>query len=140
PHIMFPLPADTRLECNRLTLRIQPDEGIHLSFQTKVPDHGGMELAPADLDFSYARRYAGMAIPGAYERLLLDAMHGDATLFMRSDEIEKAWQIIEPFLKATERAGGPEPEVYPVGSLTPACAEKWLARENREWAAMTGCE
>jgi glucose-6-phosphate 1-dehydrogenase len=139
PHIMFPLPPGTQLQCNRLTLRIQPDEGIHLSFQTKVPDHGGMELAPADLDFSYARRYPDKPIPEAYERLILDAIHGDATLFMRSDEIEKAWQIMEPFLAATERRDAPEPEVYPVGTLSPACAEAMLARENREWAAMTGC-
>jgi glucose-6-phosphate 1-dehydrogenase len=135
PHLMFPLPPGTRLQCNRLAICIQPDEGIHVNFQTKVPDQD-MTLRPADLEFHYRNTYADVAIPEAYERLLLDAILGDATLFMRTDEIERAWEIIDPFLAATEQAAAPELEVYPAGSEGPATAEAFLAREGRAWFSL----
>jgi glucose-6-phosphate 1-dehydrogenase len=134
PHLMFPLPPGQTLQCNRLTLNIQPDEGIHLNFQTKVPDQN-MDMAPADLEFHYRSAYPNRAIPEAYERLLQDAIHGDAALFMRSDEIERAWQIIEPFLAAVERKDAPGLQTYAVGSNGPRCADELLAREGRAWVA-----
>jgi glucose-6-phosphate 1-dehydrogenase len=133
PHLMFPLPPGQSLQCNRLSLRIQPNEGIRLSFQSKVPDTEGVELKPADLHFEYRDTYGDTAIPEAYERLLLDAIQGDAALFMRSDEIERAWAIMDPAIAAVERDGGPTPESYPVGSFGPKCAEELLGRDGRRW-------
>jgi glucose-6-phosphate 1-dehydrogenase len=135
PHLMFPLPPGVTLGCNRLTLCIQPDEGIHLNFQTKAPEQG-MVLRPADLEFHYRQRYPGMPIPDAYERLLLDALQGDAALFMRSDEIERAWEIMDPVIAAAERTDAPPPETYAVSSDGPAGAEALLAREGRQWLRM----
>jgi glucose-6-phosphate 1-dehydrogenase len=133
PHLMFPLPAGSTLQCNRLTLRIQPNEGIRLNFQTKVQDTERVQLKPADLHFEYRDTYGESAIPEAYERLILDAVQGDAALFMRSDEIERAWAIMDPLITATERDGGPTPEAYPVGSYGPRCADELLGRDGRRW-------
>lgn len=138
PHLMFPLPEGSQLQCNRLSLRIQPDEGIHLRFQTKVPD-GDVDMAPAELEFLYKKRYADRTLPDAYERLLQDALNGDATLFMRSDEIERAWEIMEPFLEATECPEAPEPEVYAVGSCGPGCADRYLQDHGRAWGDLVPC-
>jgi glucose-6-phosphate 1-dehydrogenase len=131
PHLMFPLPKDTVLECNRLSLCIQPDEGIHLHFQSKVPDKEGVMLRPADLQFHFSEQ-----TPEAYERLLHDATIGDATLFMRSDEIERAWEIMDPIIAASERPDAPQPQGYAVGSQGPACAAELLAREGRQWLSL----
>jgi glucose-6-phosphate 1-dehydrogenase len=133
PHLMFPLPPGEMLQCNRLTLRVQPNEGIRLKFQTKVPDTERVELKPADLHFEYRDAYRDTVIPEAYERLQLDAIAGDAALFMRSDEIERAWAIVDPIITATERPDGPVPEAYPVGSYGPKCADELLARDGRAW-------
>lgn len=133
PHRMFPLPAGCETSCNRLTLLLQPDEGIHLSFQTKVPDEG-MRLGPADLSFHYRQRFPKVPIPDAYERLLLDAIQGDASLFMRSDEIERAWEIIDPFIAATELAAT-IPETYAIGSEGPPGASALLAQDGRAWVS-----
>ncbi|HZT81790.1 MAG TPA: glucose-6-phosphate dehydrogenase, partial [Gemmataceae bacterium] len=133
PHLMFPLPPGDTLSCNRLTLSIQPDESIHLSFQTKVPGQDGVRLRAAELEFDYRQSYPGVEIPEAYERLLQDALQGDAALFMRSDEIERAWEIIDPFLAASEGPDAPTPQGYPVGSQGPGCGDAFLAREGRAW-------
>ena len=77
----------------------------------------------------------GIAIPEAYERLILDAMNGDAALFMRSDEIERAWAIVDPFVKASEAA---EPESYAVGSAGPAGADGLPRRDGRSWVTRIG--
>src|SRR5262245_54895262 len=132
-HLMFPLPPGEVLQCNRITLVIQPNEGIRLNFQTKVPDVDGVRLRPRDLAFDYKHAYADKALPEAYERLLLDAMQGDASLFMRADEIERAWEIIDPVIAAAERPDAPPPEQYAVGSQGPACADAILAAEGRKW-------
>ena len=81
---------------------MQPAEGIQLHFQTKIPD-AGMKLRQTDLDFSFQREFHGQ-LPEAYERLLLDAMQGDASLFARADEVEAAWGIIDPILKTWNNA------------------------------------
>ena len=96
PHLMFPLPPGVTLQCNRLAICVQPDEGIHLFFQTKVPDRETMLLKPSDMEFHYKNAYPDAPIPEAYERLLQDAIHGDASLFMRADEMDKAWEIMDP--------------------------------------------
>jgi glucose-6-phosphate 1-dehydrogenase len=133
PHLMFPLPAGQTLQCNQLALCIQPDEGIHLNFQSKVPDEA-VALRPADLEFHYREAYPGVKIPEAYERLLEDAIQGDAALFMSSTEIERAWAVMDPLIAAAERAGEP-PTPYPVGSGGPTCADAFLAREGRAWVS-----
>ncbi len=133
PHLMFPLPEGTKLQCNRLAVCIQPDEGIHLSFQTKVPDQEKLVLKPADMEFTYGKAFSSLSIPESYERLLLDALLGDASLFMRSDEIERSWAIIDPFIQAYEGEGGITPQSYPVGSMGPENSDRLLEEHGREW-------
>jgi glucose-6-phosphate 1-dehydrogenase len=101
-----------------------------------VPDKDGVVLRPADLEFHYREAYPGVELPEAYERLLQDALHGDAALFMRSDEIERAWQIMDPLIAATERPDAPRPEEYPVGSAGPANADAFLEADGRKWVSL----
>lgn len=135
PHLMFSLPPGATLQCNRLSLCIQPDEGIHLNFQSKVPDREEMALRPSDLEFHFRDAYGADAIPEAYERLLFDALEGDAALFMRDDEIERAWAIMDPLIAASERKGAACPNYAP-GSTGPACADEFLARSGRQWLSL----
>ena len=132
-HLMFPLPKDETLQCNRLTIVIQPNEGITLNFQTKEPAVDGVRLRPMDLAFSYKDAYPDRAIPEAYERLLLDAVQGDASLFMRSDEIERAWEVMDPIIQATEQPDAAPPQEYAVGTQGPVSAAELLAAEGRAW-------
>ncbi len=140
PHLMFTLPPGATLQCNRLSVCLQPDEGIHVNFQTKVPDTEAFELHPADLEFHYRNTYGNHPLPEAYERLLQDALAGDAALFMRSDEIERAWEIMYPILAAAEAADGPQPQEYAVGSAGPACADAFLAKTGRTWLSLCAHE
>jgi glucose-6-phosphate 1-dehydrogenase len=130
--LMFPLPKDEVLQCNRIKMVIQPNESIHLNFQTKVPDVDGVSLKPRDLIFDYQKAYESQALPEAYERLLLDSIQGDASLFMRADEIERAWEIMDPLIAAAESAPS-QPEKYAVGSVGPSCADKLLTEDGRYW-------
>jgi glucose-6-phosphate 1-dehydrogenase len=136
PHLMFPLPSGVRLRNNLLAICVQPDEGMHLRFEAKVPDTTA-ELRSVDMEFHYAEDFAGIAIPGAYERLLLDAIQGDAALFSRSDEIERAWSIVDPILKSWESGDGPPLGLYERGSWGPEAAEELLSQEGRAW--VRGC-
>ena len=136
PHLMFPLPPGTTLQCNRLSICVQPDEGIHLNFQSKVPDEENTVLRPAEMEFHYRDTYRDRPIPESYERLLMDAIHGDASLFMRSDEIERAWEIMDPIITAAEHGAVQPCGDYTVGSEGPACADEFLARTGREWLSM----
>ena len=132
PHLMFPLPPGATLQCNRLTMTIQPDEGIDLNFQSKAPDDGTVALRPTDLRFRYKEAYPDAPLPESYERLLMDALAGDAHLFMRSDEIERAWEIMDPFIAAVE-SGAVRPQEYPVSSEGPCCGDDFLAPMGRAW-------
>ena len=127
PHLLFPENMD--LQPNRLVISIQPNEGVHLSFEAKEPGWG-MRSAPVDMEFHYEREFGKMALPDAYERLLLDAQQGDAALFLRSDEIELAWMIVGPLTTSME------PIPYARGSAGPQEAEELLARDGRRWNAM----
>jgi glucose-6-phosphate 1-dehydrogenase len=109
---------------NVLRIRIQPDEGISLRFMAKVPGDQ-MSLGNVQMNMSYAHAF-GKQLSEAYERLLLDCMRGDATLFARRDEVEEAWKFVTPALEATEK-GRETPEVYAPGGQGPAKAEA-LAR------------
>ncbi|MBV9825410.1 MAG: glucose-6-phosphate dehydrogenase [Alphaproteobacteria bacterium] len=131
PHDIFPI-ANTRLVPNRLIIRVQPDEGIRLDLMTKVPGTGGMRLRPAPLDLSFAEEFHGRS-PEAYERLLLDVVRGDSTLFMRRDEIEAAWSWVEPILQVWEDSSEP-PRSYPAGSWGPSSAIALIERDGRTWS------
>ncbi|MGL6076977.1 MAG: glucose-6-phosphate dehydrogenase [Fimbriiglobus sp.] len=130
PHLMFPLPKDEILQCNRMTLVLQPNEGIRLNFQTKVPGVEGVRLQPRDLEFHYRDAFEEH-LPEAYERLLLDAIIGDASLFMRSDEIERAWEIMDPLIQASQETLTPQD--YPLRSQGPSCGDGLLEIEGRKW-------
>jgi glucose-6-phosphate 1-dehydrogenase len=113
---------------NTLVVRIQPDEGMRLSFTTKVP---GTEdrVALANLDFRYSA--FGRALPEAYERVLLDGLRGNPTLFWRADAIEAAWGAVAPLIEAQD--DGQEPAAYEPGSWGPEAAEELLRRDGRRW-------
>ncbi|HWC13179.1 MAG TPA: glucose-6-phosphate dehydrogenase [Actinomycetota bacterium] len=129
PHLLFAKTAVEELDPNVLVIRVQPDEGISLRFGTKVPGPE-VNVATVDMDFDYETDF-GSGTPEAYERLLLDCMHGDATLFTRSDEIEQAWQIVAPMLEHWERGG--RPGTYARGEWGPPAADELIARGGREW-------
>jgi glucose-6-phosphate 1-dehydrogenase len=131
PHVMFPLQDGRTIESNILAIRVQPEEGIALRFEVKVP---GIEvqMASVDMDFRYAMAF-GELEHDAYETLLLDCMLGEATLFTRSDEVEAAWGVVDPIIDfwATKRPGHfPN---YPAGSWGPAVADEFIAREGARW-------
>jgi glucose-6-phosphate 1-dehydrogenase len=138
PHVMFELPKDYHLTPNYLSLCIQPDEGIHLRFETKVPDTP-TETRSVDMDFHYRSSFQGERLPDAYERLLVDVLKGDASLFTRSDEIEMAWRLIDPLLVGRRRSQKRPPlAAYPFGSWGPAEADAFMAADGRVWRL--GCE
>ncbi len=131
PHLMFAEGKSTSLEANRLIMQIQPAEGIQLQMQTKVPD-AGMKLQLTDLDYRFSRNFTG-ALPEAYQRLLLDALKGDASLFARADEAELAWGIIDPILSAWESPAAPPLEIYEPGLWGPENCLQWMYDQKREW-------
>ena len=135
PHSLFPLEPGKLLTPNVLTLCIQPDEGMSLRFEAKVPG-AGMQHQTVDMNMQYAQDFNHAALPEAYERLLLDALQGDATLFTRSDEIELAWQAIDPVIRAWENGAVPL-FFYETGSWGPYEAAKFLG-ESREWRGHCG--
>jgi glucose-6-phosphate 1-dehydrogenase len=130
PHLMFQSDSEVDLTPNVITMRIQPDEGIALKFAAKVPGPS-MQLRPVRMDFLYGQSF-GEAGPDAYERLLLDAMLGDPTLFARRDEVEAAWTLMQPILDAWEHDAIPT-YPYESGTWGPAKADAMLRREGREW-------
>jgi glucose-6-phosphate 1-dehydrogenase len=119
-------------EANVLVIRIQPDEGISLRIQAKMPGTS-FRIEPVKMDFHYGTSF-GKASPEAYERLLLDAMSGDATLFARRDEVEEAWAFIDKIEEAwAAKKNAPELYFYPAGSWGPDEADELLARDDRAW-------
>ena len=132
PHIMFALAPGQDLDSNFLALRIQPDEGVHLNFQSKVPDQG-TSMRAVEMDFHYEYGFSGQAIPEAYERLLQDALEGDPRLFIRSDHIEEAWRIVDPLLQVWEDATASPLHFYEPGTWGPAAADELLAHDGRVW-------
>jgi glucose-6-phosphate 1-dehydrogenase len=136
PHSIFDGPAKQDLVANRLTIDLQPDEDIELRLMNKAPGltQGGMRLQPLPLSLSLLRAYQG---PGsrrriAYERLILDVIHGNSTLFVRRDEVEEAWRWIDGVAQAWEEAGlGVKP--YAAGSWGPAGAFALIVRSGRDW-------
>lgn len=129
PHSMFaPLPREA-LSPNQLVLNVQPEEGIELSIEGKRPGPK-LCMSTLTLDFDY-REVFGVDPPGAYERLLLDAMQGDATLFVRRDILMDSWRLLTPVLEAWEQGG--RPAVYEPGTWGPREADELLERDGRAW-------
>ncbi|MCX7402132.1 MAG: glucose-6-phosphate dehydrogenase [Planctomycetia bacterium] len=121
-------------EANRLVIQIQPAEGIQLHFHTKVPGDG-MRLRLTDLEFSYSREFKGR-LPEAYEPLLLDVLTGDASLFARSDEVEKSWEIIDPFVRAWTSPDMRPIDRYEPGNWGPLSSSDWMESQGRTWFDM----
>ncbi len=131
PGVLFNKETQT-LDQNVLVIRIQPDEGISLRMQAKIPGTS-LRIEPVKMDFHYGTSF-GKASPEAYERLLLDAMAGDATLFARRDEVEQAWEFIDRIEEAWADKEAPLPLCeYPAGSWGPEEADELLARDGRTW-------
>ncbi len=128
----FAAVGDGEVAPNVLTLCLAPDEGIHLRFAAKEPG-AGLRTRPVEMDFHYAKVFGQRALPDAYERLLLDALQGDASLFARADEIELAWSLIDPVVSSWEGRDAPQMMLYERGSWGPAAANDLLAESGRSW-------
>jgi glucose-6-phosphate 1-dehydrogenase len=131
PHQSFPKTAALAWEPNRLIIHIQPQEGIVLQFQAKQPG-ATLHLSPVDMHFSYQEAFKSKS-PQAYETLLADVMLGDATLFMRADQVESSWAVLTPILDAWANhkpVGFPN---YQSGSWGPEAAEAMIAQDGRSW-------
>jgi len=129
PHIAFQGPDSDGVQPNQIILTLQPDEAVSVSLGAKVPGTK-MQIRPVNMEFHYGTSFLSES-PEAYERLILDAMRGDATLFTRNDEVEALWRIIDPILAAwAQDTGSPIPQ-YPAGSAGPAEADALL--DGRSW-------
>jgi glucose-6-phosphate 1-dehydrogenase len=131
PQLMFNLSKPDGFAPNVLTICIQPDEGISLSIEAKLPD--SHETRSVNMDFDYKTSFGENPIPEAYERLLLDTLNGDASLFTRSDEIEALWDVVDPILQGWDTGETPPVETYPTGSMGPKGAEELVGRDGHEW-------
>ena len=118
-------------------MRVQPDEGVNLNFEVKVPGAAvaltsEVEVAPVDMDFTYDEVFGETSAP-AYETLLLDIMIGEATLFTRSDEVEAAWRVIDPLIHYWEANPPDQMPTYAAGTWGPREADELIARDKIRW-------
>ncbi len=137
PHLMFPLPPGAKISANELSICIQPHEGIHFSFQAKVPDTPA-EMRTVDMSFQYADSFEETRIPDAYERLLMDVLKGDASLFTRGDAIELAWGLVDKISDGWRLESAPPLLKYEPGSWGPLPAEQLINHDGYKWSP--GCE
>ena len=135
PHLVFRQGEGESVPANRLAFCLQPDEGVHLVFEIKSPGFG-MATRSVNMEFHYAREFGPGRLADAYERLLLDAIQGDPSLFAHCDEIDRAWAWIDPIVQGWEQGGAPL-EGYAAGSWGPEGASRLLAADGRAW--MTYC-
>lgn len=129
PHILFGKDKAAEPQANQLVIQIQPAEGIQLHFQSKVPDED-MKLREHCLDFRFDSK---KEMPDSYQRLLQDALMGDASLFARSDEAELAWEIIDPIIAAWRSPAAPLLQSYPIGGWGPDGSTAWMNHQGRQW-------
>ena len=134
PHQSFPEEAIENWQPNRMVLHIQPDMGIRIRFQAKKPGLK-MQLAPVDMLFDYTDTYSS-GIPEGYETLLLDVIEGDATLFMRADQVEAAWDVIMPILSTWQDNPSVNFPNYSAGTNGPETAEALIARDGKNWVIL----
>ncbi len=132
PHLAFKQDGSTGIHPNQLILTMQPNEGVSISLAAKIPGTR-MSIRPVKMEFLYGTAFLSES-PEAYERLIMDAMRGDATLFTRNDEVEAQWRICDPIVRAWETTPGPIPQ-YEAGSQGPAEADA-LLREGHRWRAI----
>jgi glucose-6-phosphate 1-dehydrogenase len=132
PHLAFEAVGSVGVQPNQIILAMQPNEGVSISLGAKIPGTR-MRIRPVNMEFLYGTSFLSQS-PEAYERLILDAMRGDATLFTRNDEVEAQWRIIDPILEAWEKEDSPLP-TYPAGSQGPEEANSILAPGHR-WRAI----
>lgn len=132
PHLSFRAEDAKELEPNQIILRIQPEEGILLRFGAKVPD-AQTRIRSVNMDFAYTS--FGARRTDAYERLLMDLFEGDTTLFIRGDEVEAAWRLIDP-IELSWASGTPPLALYPAGTWGPSQADAMLARDGHAWAQL----
>jgi glucose-6-phosphate 1-dehydrogenase len=130
PHSIFP-EQKYNVAPNRLTIRLQPDEGVQLSVMAKEPGPGGFDLRPVSLDLSFEETF-GARYPDAYERLLMEVLRGNPALFMRRDEVEAAWHWIDTIVNAWDTSKQ-KVESYIAGSWGPAASSLLLDRDGRQW-------
>jgi glucose-6-phosphate 1-dehydrogenase len=131
PPILFNADPSAPLDANVLSIRIQPNEGFALSIESKIPGPQ-VRVYPVKMDFQYGSTF-GNPSPEAYERLLLDVMAGDATLFMRRDAVEASWQWVTAILdRWSERSDAPLP-TYAAGEWGPAEADRLIESTGRRW-------
>ena len=131
PHMLYK-PAETKgLVPNRLTIRIQPDEGISLKFAAKVPG-AARHLNDVDMNFSYSEAF-GIESPNAYERLIADCIVGDSTLFIRRDEVETSWRIVDSIINAWKNMPKSAVHPYQAGTWGPPEADALIQNDGREW-------
>jgi glucose-6-phosphate 1-dehydrogenase len=131
PYQMFKAYSEEIIPDNQLVLRIQPDEGILLKFGMKVPG-AGFQIKNVSMDFHYAD-LANTKIPEAYERLILDALNGDSTLFARADSVEVAWKIVDPILNVWKNEAGIKLYGYPAGTWGPKEARRLFEQAEQDW-------
>jgi glucose-6-phosphate 1-dehydrogenase len=134
PSILFNSDANAALDPNVLALRIQPDEGLSLRIATKLPGPR-VRIYPVKMDFRYGTTFGDQS-PEAYERLLLDVMAGDATLFMRRDAVEASWAWVTNILEGWQRSGTRWLPEYPAGTWGPVEAERLIQADGREWRVL----
>jgi len=132
PHLAFQQAGSVGVQPNQLVLTVQPDEGVSLSLGAKIPG-ASMRIRPVNMEFHYGTTFLSQS-PEAYERLILDAMRGDATLFTRNDEVDGLWQVIDPILESWKNTPGPLPQ-YPAGSAGPEEANALLAA-GHHWRSL----
>src|SRR5215216_535124 len=135
PHLLFPSEA-SEMTPNMLVLYLQPDEGVHWRFEAKVPDTIA-QLRSVDMEFHYEDTFGKTALPDAYERLLLDTLTGDASLFTRADEVETAWGIIDPIIRAWEKQKQPL-AFYEPSTWGPKEANDLVRGDGRSWSMWDG--
>jgi glucose-6-phosphate 1-dehydrogenase len=133
PHLAFEQAGSVGVQPNQIVMTMQPNEGVSLSFGAKIPGTR-MRIRPVNMEFLYGSAFMSQS-PEAYERLLMDAMRGDATLFTRDDEVEAQWRIIDPILEAWSELPGPLPQ-YQAGSGGPAEADALMLRDEHHWRAI----
>jgi glucose-6-phosphate 1-dehydrogenase len=141
PHLMFGHLTREAMRPNTLVMRVQPNEGVSLNFEVKVPGAAvaltsNIEIAPVDMEFDYANAFGEISAP-AYETLLLDVMIGEATLFTRSDEVEAAWRVIDPLIQYWEAHKPKRMPGYAAGSWGPREADELIEEDGVEWREPT---
>jgi glucose-6-phosphate 1-dehydrogenase len=132
PHLAFAQEGSVGVKANQLILTLQPNEGVSLSLGAKIPGTR-MRIRPVNMEFLYGTAFLSQS-PEAYERLIMDAMRGDATLFTRNDEVEAQWRICDPIVAQWEQTPGPLPQ-YEAGTQGPEEAERLLVGEDA-WRAI----